>query len=449
MAALTSFERLGDYISIWLWKLRTHATDIAAALPDPAKTEFREPHMTARSNNDNVVAADNCPREFGPRSCLSLTVAASLLFGSAACGKPVEHAPAAENSPAAQKSRPPTGAVDGIGTAARFSDPHGIAIDKSDNLYVADAGSHTIRKITPEGVVTTVAGAAGQKGYVDGTGTQARFNFPWGIAIDGNGALYVTDSANHRIRKITPEGIVSTLAGSGEPEPGLTVDGVGAAAWFSLPTGIAVDAVGALYVADMDLGRYRNYGAIRKISPEGVVGTLAGGYEPFGGRNEEQPDETDDGVGANAKFAMPADIAVAVSGTVYVMDSGNQTIRKVTPSGVVTTLAGRKNSSGQTDGVGQEARFADLRGIAIDGTGNLFVVEALRSFEVTRRISPTGLVSTVAVFPPFSPMGVVLDPSGNLYVSDSTHNNIRKITPSGAISTFAGAKEAEPAHVDK
>ncbi|PTX94320.1 immunoglobulin domain-containing protein [Opitutus sp. ER46] len=212
------------------------------------------------------------------------------------------------------------GTDDGTGAAARFYVPTGAAADASGNVYVADSAKNTIRKVTPAGVVTTFAGSASSFGKVDGTGTDARFNGPRGIAIDSAGNLYVTDTGNHTIRKITAAGVVTTIAGSGGVSG--TADGVGTAARFNAPTGIAVDGSGNLYVAD------KNNHAIRKITSDGTVSTIAGTKGTSG---------TTDGTGTNALFLEPSGIAVDAAGSVvYIADTGNHTIRK----GVVDSSAG-------------------------------------------------------------------------------------------------------------
>ena len=218
------------------------------------------------------------------------------------------------------------GSADGTGSAARFTDPRGVAVDVVSNVYVADSGNNTIRKVTPAGVVTTLAGLAGSVGSADGTGSAARFTFGYdggGVAVDSIGNVYVADRGNATIRKITPTGVVTTLAGLAESYG--SVDGMGSAARFNSPSGVAVDVEGNVYVADS------GNNIIRKITPTGVVTTLAGLAGSIGSA---------DGTGNIARFAHPPGVAVDVVSNVYVADSGNGTIRKVTPAGVVTTLAG-------------------------------------------------------------------------------------------------------------
>ena len=206
-----------------------------------------------------------------------------------------------------------TGSADGTGSAARFNYPTGVAVDSSGNVYVADLSNNTIRKVTPGGVVTTLAGTAAVTGSADGTGSAARFYYPSGVAVDSSGNVYVADQFNHTIRKVTPGGVVTTLAGTAGVDG--SVDGTGSAASFKRPQGVAVDSSGNVYVAD-----YYNH-TIRKVTPSGVVTTLAG--TAGDGRNL-------DGTGSAARFKYPYGVAVDSSGNVYVGDTSNHTIRKVT-----------------------------------------------------------------------------------------------------------------------
>ena len=205
------------------------------------------------------------------------------------------------------------GSADGRGTAARFEAPNGMAIDPASNLFVADEAANTIRKITPAGVVTTVAGKAGVTGTANGRGAAARFDGPAGIARDASGDLYVTDLMNDTIRKIAPDGMVSTFAG--KPRVAGYADGRGPAARFYQPSGTACSASGDLYVADC------NYNTIRKITPDGLVTTVAGDANVRGSA---------DGPGPVARFNVPGSLALGADGTLYVSDAGNYTVRKIT-----------------------------------------------------------------------------------------------------------------------
>jgi sugar lactone lactonase YvrE len=210
------------------------------------------------------------------------------------------------------------GHVDGTGAAARFFYPPSVATDAAGNIYVAENGSDTIRKISPGGMVTTLAGTPGVRGSTDGAGAAATFNYPSGIATDSAGNLYVSDSFNCTIRQISPSGVVTTLAGTGRPG---SADGTGTAASFAFPWGIAIDGAGNLYVAD------NNGNTVRKITQGGVVTTLAGtsGVRGYA-----------DGTGAAASFNGPNGIAADGVGNIYVADTGNSTVRKITQTGVVT-----------------------------------------------------------------------------------------------------------------
>lgn len=324
------------------------------------------------------------------------------------------------------------GSTDGIGTAARFAYPSDVAVDNLGNVYVADTSNHTIRKITPAGVVSTLAGSAQKPGSGDGAGSMARFSFPQGVAVDSAGNVYVADSGNDTIRMITPDGLVSTVAGLAGNSG--SVDGVGSAALFGNPLGITVDAAGIIYVAE-DYNQ-----TIRKIGSGGVVTTLAGLAGVSG---------SEDGTGQAARFSLPSRMTVDAAGNLFVADAANNTIRKITPQGVVTTLAG-KASVGVTDGIGDEALFSSPIGAAVDSAGNVYVADFEN--QTIRKIAPKGAVSTLAGMPRKQgssdgtgsdarfdhPRAVALDSGGNLYVTDLWNHTIRKITQDGVVSTFAG-----------
>jgi mucin-19 len=326
-----------------------------------------------------------------------------------------------------------SGAANGSGTDARFNNPKGVAVDAAGNVYVADTNNHTIRQITPAGVVSTLAGLAGSSGSTEGAGTAARFNKPAGVAADASGNIYVADNVNQAIRKISPLAEVSTLAGLAGTSG--AADGTGTAARFYNPCGVAVDTAGNAYVADRD-----NH-TIRKITSAGVVSTLAGLAAPSGAV---------DGTGTAALFSSPRGVAVGPAGNTYVADYGNHTIRMINPVGVVTTLAGLAGTSGSANGTGTAARFTNPHGVAVDAAGNAYVADT--GNHTIRKITPAGVVSTLAGLVGSAgiangtgtaaqfhwPRSVALDTVGNVYVADTSNNTIRKITPAGEVSTLAG-----------
>ncbi|MEO6992512.1 MAG: immunoglobulin domain-containing protein [Lacunisphaera sp.] len=330
---------------------------------------------------------------------------------------------------------PASGSTDGTGATAKFFIPGGLAIDTAGNVYVAEWVTHIIRKITPAGVVTTLAGLAGKSGSIDGTGSEARFFQPTYLAVDRAGIVYVTDTINCTIRKIMPDGVVTTLAGLAGSQG--SADGTGITARFNRPTGIAVDQTGNVYVSDA--GNY----TLRKITPAGVVSTLAG---------SSGLDGSTDGTGAAARFRGLIGLAADAEGNIYGASDADNTIRKITPAGIVTTLAGlgRDFTIGSNDGIGTSARFNALTSTAVGPQGELYAADSLNA--TIRKISPNGTVSTLAGSPGHSgsidgtgsaarfyiPSGVAVDPTGNVYVADSGNNTIRKITPASIVTTFAG-----------
>jgi sugar lactone lactonase YvrE len=337
------------------------------------------------------------------------------------------------------------GSADGLGTEARFVFPYGVAADSAGNVYVADIGNSAIRKVTPVGtnaVVTTPAGFGSNYGGADELGIAARFKGPSAVAVDSAGNVYVADQGNHTLRKVTSNGAVTTMAGLAGY--GGSADGTGDIARFNAPGGLAVDSAGNVYVAE------RGNNTIRKVAPSGtnwVVTTLAGSSDP------ETSQGSADGLGNSARFATPSGVAVDSAGDVYVADSLNHTIRQITPSGTVTTRAGTAEQSGSADGVGLAARFNNPNGLAIDSVNNLYVADTWN--HTIRKITSTRVVSTLAGLAgnPGSadgigkaarfnhPASVAVDSTGNLYVADTYNNTIRKLTPAGTswvVTTLGG-----------
>ena len=322
-----------------------------------------------------------------------------------------------------------SGYRDGAGAEASFNYAYGLTTDVDDNVYVADSYNHAIRKIDPNGNVTTIAGAKivindivmGLATSVDGTGTEASFNTPMGVAVDNDGNIFVAEQFSSKIRKITPAGVTTTFAGTGLQ--GMD-NGIGTAASFSMPIAVALSNDGSvLYVAD----NINN--VIRKvITSTAEVSTFAG----TGAQG------ADDGAGAVATFNSVAGLAVDAAGNVFVADQYNHKIRKITPAGVVSTFAG-SGAEAFADGQGIAASFNVPTGITIDGGGNLYVADQY-NYRI-RKITPAGFVTTIAgngtdgdanglgqdaSFS--SPTGVAVDTKGNLYVADGFNQSIRKIS---------------------
>lgn len=310
------------------------------------------------------------------------------------------------------------GYVDGVLLDARFNSPSAVALDKAGNVYVTDTLNHAIRKITPDGKVTTLAGN-GKEGYKDGKGKDAMFARPGAIAIGPDNVLYVADTMNHRIRKVTLDGTVTTFAGS---FPGLR-NARGEDARLYSPSGIAIDAKGVIYVGDT-----LNH-VIRKITPDGMVTTLSGTSSP----------SMKDGDAKTAAFNMPLGVALNLDGTrLYVTDSANHRIARVeTTTGAVVTLAGG-NPRGYRDGPGNQARFYLPLALTVDAKEQVYVADL--SNNVIRLITPDGTVSTFvgngvrgfkdglgkeAQF--FSPSGLAIAPRGELILADFFNHRIRRV----------------------
>lgn len=319
----------------------------------------------------------------------------------------------------------PVGNADGHGAAARFFSPMAIAADADGNLFVADNANCRIRKVTPDGLVSTVAGTS--YGDVNGPALEAKLGHPSAIAVDGKGRIVFWDSSNQRIGTLV-DGQIGSLAGRLSTKPDGTIggfaDGQGENALFGGVFGIAADAEGQVYVADVSNQR------IRKVSPTGDVTTFAGSG-PVGRGPDEKFGGFVDGPGSTAMFSSPLAVAVDTSGNLYVADDGNERIRKVTPAGEVSTFA----STGRVD----------VRAIAVDNVGDVYVVEQLseeRQFvSRVRKFSPSGEVATLAkrkteVDPRSGYLSIATTRQGKVYVSDPY--SIFEVTPDGEQAPLAG-----------
>lgn len=311
----------------------------------------------------------------------------------------------------------------------------GIALDDPaapTKLYVANADNQTIQNLNLSTLaVSTLAGGANSAGATNGTGTAARFRLPYAITRVSSTEFYVADTYNHGIRKLTNAGVVTTLAGLLGTAGAL--DGAGTAATFNTPKGIGNDGT-YVYVADT-----YNHTIRQVLISSGAVTTMAG-YAGTAG--------TADGTGGAARFNSPFGV-VATGGNLYVTDTGNNTIRKVTAAGVVSTLAGTAGTSGSADGTGTSATFNAPTAIATDGT-NLFVADT-SNHTIRKIVISTGAVTTWAGTAGLSgsadgtgsaarfnvPIGLAIDTAGNLYVTDQNYTKVRKITSAGAVTTLA------------
>ena len=343
--------------------------------------------------------------------------AAALAFSLVACGGNSSVSASSGSTPAAPAASVTveqvstlagtgaSGATNGQASAATFNDPCGLFVDATGNVYVADTGNHLIRKIDASGNVTTLAPAT-------------PFNSPNGLTLDASGNVYIADSGSSRILKMDTNGNVTVLAGASSSG---STNGQGTAASFNFPTGLAVDASGNVFVADM------SNNLIRKIDPSGNVTTFAGSGTQ-GSAN---------GLGTAASFKSPRGLALDASGNLYVADSGNNLIRKIDASGNVTTLAG-SGVQGAVNAQGTTASFTAPSGVSLDKSGNVYVAD--RGNNLIRKIDTAGNVTTLAGSGAqgmtngqgtsasfYTPEGINVDAAGNVYVADTLNNVIRKI----------------------
>jgi len=307
------------------------------------------------------------------------------------------------------------GYTDGDATVAQLRNPRGLALSASGDIYVADTGNHRIRKVTTAGVVSTVAGS-GTAGYTDGVALSAQFSFPSSVAYDDTtGTLYVGDQRT--VRKISSSGTVTTIAGSGAASG--TADGAGTIARFNDVRGLGVTSTGVLYVSDSSNNR------IRKIAADGTVSTFAGSFGDFV-----------NGTGTAARFNAPTGIKLDSNENIYVADTGNNAIRKITPTAVVTTVAG-SGAAGSANGTGTAAEFNAPTDITVFADNSVYVVE--NEGQKIRKITSTAVVTTFAgstygsvngigTAAKFTyPYGIVSNSAGNIFISDYGMSLIRKM----------------------
>ncbi len=315
------------------------------------------------------------------------------------------------------------GSSDGIETAT-FNNPHGIAVGPSGAVYICDRFNHTIRKISLNGQVLTLAGQVGISGDVDGQGASARFHEPWSICVDPNENVFVTDTRNNKIRKITPDGMVSTFAGTGNFG---TSDGPTDNSTFGQPVGIETDGNGNFYIAD------HGTHIIRKIGNDGQVSTLAGAAYETGDL---------DGPGPEARFNKPYGLTIDLDGNIILADEWNHKIRKITPDGMVSTIAGIGTPGGD-NGANTTASFNFPWDVAVDANGAIFVADginfAIRKIDNNGNEGTTTYAGKIGISGHQDGIGEEARFSGatgvvfsnltkELYVADAFNQTIRKIT---------------------
>jgi sugar lactone lactonase YvrE len=317
----------------------------------------------------------------------------------------------------------------GPATSAQLNEPHAVAVDSSGNRYIADTLNNRARKVDGSGAITTVAGT-GTEGFSGdgGPATSAELGYPNGVAVDDAGNLYIADLSNNRVRKVDGSGTITTVAGTGAQD--FSGDGGPAtSAEIAGPNGVAVDDAGNVYIADTSNHR------VRKVDASGTISTVAGtGSADFSG---------DGGPATSAKINSPSALALDDTGNLYIADQGNNRVRKVDSSGTITTVVG--NGGGGFSGDGGPATSAELAnplGVEVDGSGNLYIGDFYN--HRVRKVNSSGTITTVAGTgtagfsgdggPATSaeqnyPRGVAVDGSGNLFVADTGNQRVRKVDP--------------------
>ncbi len=325
--------------------------------------------------------------------------------------------------------------------ATTIFEPTGLAFDAAGSLYISESGDCKIRKVTPDGIIHHVAGNGCGFSGDGGPATTAQLTFPGGLAFDSNGNLYIADSSNSRIRMISVNGIISTVAGNGNAA--YSGDGGPAtAASLSIPGSVAIDSGGNLLIADTDNN------LIRKVSPAGIITTVAGNWLKglpgiFSG---------DGGPALSASLHLPYGVALDSSGNICVSDQDNRRVRRITVSGIINTIAGNGISNFAGDGGSATQATLDFpTAVKVDSAGNLYIADSMN--HRVRKVTPAGTITTVAGngTPGFSgdggpatnaqlntPTSIAVDGSGNIYISDSLNLRIRRVAPSGTINTYAG-----------
>jgi uncharacterized protein (TIGR03437 family) len=324
----------------------------------------------------------------------------------------------------------------GAAIGARLSFPNGLAIDSAGNVLIADSNNQRIRRVDPNGVISTIAGNGTCTDSGDGgPATSAGLCYPVAVSLDAKNNVYITERARHRIRKVVPDGTISTVAGNGSP--GYSGDGARAAnAQLDSPMGTAIDSSGYLFIADANNRR------VRRVAPDGTVTTVAG--------TGTCCSSGDGGLAASAQLNYPSGVAVDASGKLYIADSGDNRVRVVTPDSRIASFAGVGGFVGFAgdDGPAAKARLCGPASVSLDSTGNVYIADACN--QRVRKVSPAGTINTVAGgrsqdgdLAPFaglnSPSAVARDrATGDLYVVERLNHRVRKIAPDGSVATIAG-----------
>lgn len=325
-----------------------------------------------------------------------------------------------------------------------LNQPNGVAVDSKGNLYIADTPNNRVRRVAPSGIIGTVVGTGESGGGGDGgPATDADLSFPSGVAVGSDDSLYIADTENHRVRWVDRFGVISTVVGTGSG--GYGGDGGWAiAAQLQEPSDVACDSSGNVYIADTRNNR------VRMVDPSGMISTVAGGEE-----RSFQGDKGDGRSALRARVDEPVSVEVDSAGNLFILEGGGSMVRRVDPSGEITTVVGR-TYGGQTRDDGRATDFAlgNQRGIAVDSSGTLYIADS--GNHQVRRVTPSGAISAVASTGVagysgdggpaeraelFKPAGVAVHPMGNLYISDKGNYRVRRIDPSGTFVTVVGPGE--------
>jgi trimeric autotransporter adhesin len=433
-----------------------HETDILRMASDGSFSYVFSAGFNFSSLNDGPIGFGSPAFPF--IRGIAIDSAANLYIATG--GRVVKRTPLGTFSTVAGDGDYTYGGDGGPAVAASFANPSDLAVDSRGTVYIADYGNCRIRRVSPDGVITTVAGdGVCDYGGDGGPAASAHLNYPGGIHVDSEDSLYIADTFNNRIRKVSAAGIMMTIGGDGTA--GFSGDGRQATlARLSKPLGVAIDSEGNLYIADTGNNR------VRMVSRTGVISTIAGtGNSGFSG---------DNGSAVAAQLSYPAGVAVDGGGNVYIADVGNSRIRKVTPRGIISTVAGTGTAGFSGDGglatIAQLGFSSDSFfvggplpvGLAVDGAGNLYIADA--NNQRVRKVTSDGIISTVAgnggdiafvgarpesvgdggpaTDAQFArPAAIAVDAARNLYIADAFNSRIRKVTPNGVISTVVGSGE--------